>query len=310
MKSKFTIRFIKQGLEKPNLNSFSKYLFAFVIMMGLAVLPSCDKDEVEEAGNIPGMGNAGGELQVVEPFVEPDGFVIEEVRGVGEPATAAAQLAGSKGDLKSVAAVTTTRWGNYNSYGCGGRNIKIKLAIRNKRSYGRCLWLPRGCVFEVSDPSYQHGILACWTPIWVNANSIRHIILEVFCINQGKSGSNTNVTYRIKGVTKSLLMKKFLMRCNWRKINKEFYYGSSRDGMSSLKSMNSEDLEKYAELTDVLQDAIWTLTNGDGSLSEEQIDYIESLPMMPADAYPEGLGEEGYTPPEDWSEYGVDVVNE
>lgn len=291
-------------------NYLNRFLFTFIITLGLAVLSSCEKEEIEEAGNIPGMGNADGELQVVEPFVEPDGFIIEEVRGVGAPPSTNALLTDGKGDLKSVEAMTTTRWGNYNSYGCGGRNIKIKLAIRNKKSYGRCLWLPRGCVFEVSDPAYQHGILACWTPIWVNANSIRNIILEVFCINQGKSGSNSNVTYKIKGITNSVLMKKFLMRCNWRKVNKEFYYGYSSNGVSSLKSMSSGDLEKYAEITGVLQDAIWTVTNGDGTLTEEQIKFIEAIPMMPSGSYPEALDEEGYTPPEDWSEYGVEVVNE
>ncbi|MCT4647158.1 MAG: hypothetical protein N4A74_19370 [Carboxylicivirga sp.] len=285
-----------------------KLIFFFVFISGLALLTSCEKDDIEAAGDIPGMGDADGELLVKEPFVAPEGFAIEGINGVGEVSTTRAEFVPGKGYMQSVESATSTRWGDYNSYGCGGRFIKIKLSITNSKPYGRCLWLPRGLVFEVSHPDYQNGILACWLPLWVQGNSTRTVIIEVFCINEGKSGSDISVTYKIKGVTKSRLMMQMLNRFGWRMINKEFYYGQT-GGVSQLKSMSGSDLQRYVKITEVLQEAIWSVTNRDGKLTEEQIDFIESIPLMPEGSYPSELEEEGYIPPEDWNEYGVEIAN-
>ncbi|WP_430809895.1 MULTISPECIES: hypothetical protein [unclassified Carboxylicivirga] len=272
-----------------------KYTFNLIVIALMMSFAGCSSDE-EQAGEIPGMGTAEGVLQVVEDYQAPEGFVIGDGIGVNYGSS----NAGVKSYVPSTAALKSGS-GWFNSYG-SGRFIKIKLTITNVKDYGRCCWLPRGLVFEVSDPAYQHGMLMCWTPIWLRANQTRDIILEVFCINRGRSGSDTSVTYKVKGVTSSPVMKRFFQRLGWRKINKEFYYGTSAH-QYELKAMAAEDLAKYDEISENLQEALWTLTDGDGDLTQEQIDYINSIPLMPEGTYPAYLDDEGAIPPEDWQEY-------
>jgi len=53
-----------------------KFLVAVLVII-TGIMISCEKDDSKikgDPGNIPGMGDAGGELEVVAPFVLPEGI--------------------------------------------------------------------------------------------------------------------------------------------------------------------------------------------------------------------------------------------
>lgn len=269
-------------------------LLLIIAILGLG-FNSCEKEEMP--GEIPGMGNAGGELEVKSQFVEPEGIEISGLTGVSYNSPVSAQgFVEGKGYPKSG----SINMSNFSRYGSGGQWVKIKVNLKNTRNDGRCVWFPRGLVFKVSHPEYQNAILLCWTPVWVDANSTREIVLDVYCINKGKNGSDENVTYTIMGVTSSVVINKLLELIGWRMINIEFYQSPYQN--AKTKSLNADDFN-YNNMVVQLQDALWTLTNDGKELSQAQIDYINSLPMMPEGSYPANLDDEGALPPSNWREY-------
>jgi hypothetical protein len=48
-----------------------------------------------------------------------------------------------------------------------------------------------------------------------------------------------------------------------------------------------------------LQEIVWNITNGDG-MTEEDKEYIDSLPDLPAGVYPDGIYVEGFDLPASW----------
>lgn len=259
------------------------YFLTFLLVISFS---SCEKETGEEPGAIAGMGDASGEL-VVTPYDLPEGISIDgDISGVdlneNGSVTASAE---EKTLLKSWS------FGNsYPNYGNGGQWIKLKLTISNDYSGKRTLFFPKGLVFKVNKSEYQHGILLQWTWFVLNPNSTRSIYLNLFCINKGKHGSSDDVQYTMAGITKSSLMWTLLNKIGWRKINSEhiFPHNEALKSSGNLKSSEEDLVEYYEEISELLQDAVWSITNGDG-LTAQQIQEIEALPELEEGTYPEEL---------------------
>ena len=131
----------------------------------------------------------------------------------------------------------------------------------------------------------------CWTWVCFKPYEEREIVLHLFCINHGRLGSLLNTRFEILGVTTSPLMRWLLRRCNLRRLNYECF--PLHNPKASLKTGDT-----YNEITEVMQEAIWSLTNGDG-LSEEHEEFIDALPMLDADQLPPGIEELEFEPPPD-----------
>jgi hypothetical protein len=253
-----------------------KFINLFFIFALVAVgFTSCDEKE-EVPGGIPGMGNTPGKLEIKEPFVVPEGisFNIQS-----EDEITFDNLFSTKAQLKSTNSIGGV-------IGCGGSNlgnvftfwIRIKVMIQNRSNIDQCFTIPTGTVFWVSDQAYQNGITITPIEICVKKNSQWNYSVMLMCLNKGDNGSGTNVTYEAKGVTSSSAMWKLLNILN-NKICDIKYYSNYNSPSANLKSANALDLEKYKEIADHIQNAVWAITNGDG-LSEEQIDYLENIPDL------------------------------
>lgn len=273
------------------------YLMALLLVMSVY---SCQKEESEEAaGAIAGMGETSGEL-VVSPYELPDGIEIQgDINGVDvNEDNEVAAFAENKSLLKSW------NFGNsYPDYGNGGQWIKVRITVSNSHHSPRTIFFPKGLVFKVNHEGYQHGILLQWTWFVVNPGSSRTILLNLYCLNKGRNGSSSDAQYSIAGVTESRVMWKLLNRIGWRKINCEHYFPNN----SNLKSTNGlkgdEDLvEHYEDISNLLQDAVWSITNGDG-LTAQQIQEIEALPELEPGTYPEELENGVENAPFNFDEY-------
>ncbi len=250
-----------------------------VIIITILFLASCEKKENISAG-IPGMGETEGELEIKETFVATDGTldgITFNIQGA-EQITSDDLLSPSQNQLKS----TSLHW---NYYGCGGswHNssfkfwIRIKLTLTNSSDSEKCVVFPAGLVFKVNEPGYQNGILLQRVRVCIDPNTTKQIYLFTFCLNKGRDGSNANVTYTMPGITGSDWLWKYMLNIlENKKINIEnFLYTSSS---AQLKLANELDLTKFEEVSDHLQNAVWTLTNDGEELSQEQIDYLHSIP--------------------------------
>ena len=124
------------------------------ILVGFAVLTlisgSCQKENLDSPGNIQGMGNTPGNLEVKAPFTLPQGIsLIGDISGLSNPGT------------KTRESKSTT----YSLYGSGGKMIKLKLTLLNSTSKPRTVFFPKGLLWKCNVSGYQHAILllTTWT---------------------------------------------------------------------------------------------------------------------------------------------------
>jgi len=239
---------------------------------------SCEQ-ESEAPGGIPGMGETPGELEIRESFVPPEGVSYEVISGE--------ELA-----LSDVIGSEQTKLKSTNDYpeklicGSGGSLyqgeikfwITVKLTFTNISNKDRRITLKEGLIFKVVEKGYQNGCLLKRVIFYVKAHSSRTVSILAYCLNRGRDGSSEDLHYTIPGVTDSkVLWEKLLKSLTKRKVNIENFIMPSTP--ISLKSISADDIEKYIDIADHLQNMVWTLTNDGKELSQEQIDFIESLPV-------------------------------
>lgn len=268
------------------------------LMAGIVLITftACEKEVMEEPGNIPGMGDAVGELQA-DPFELPEGIeIVGSIGGIGDSSGGEAAVSGSP-SLKSTLSALNSQ--SYACYGSGGRWVKVAVTLKNSSNMYRTVFLPRGLLFKVNKEGYQHAMLLQWTWVCIKPMAERTFVLNLYCINRGLSGSDPHVEFSILGITNSDVMWSLLRLIGWRKINLEHYQVVSN--VSGLKA-SADDIRTYEEITEVLQDAIWSLTDGTG-LTEEQISFIESIPLLEEGSYPKALDDKTVEPPYYFDEY-------
>lgn len=270
-----------------------KILSSLVVAV-MILFTACQKEEIKETpGNIPGMGNAVGELEVVPYEFNEDIEFVSAIGGFDEGSVAE----------QGEASLKSTTTANCN-FGSGGKYVKVRMTIKNTNpTKWRSVFFPRGCVFKVNLKDYQHAILLDWAWPCIAPGATRTITLHLYCINKGKHSSDAQANFDIVGITKSPTMWLLLNRIALRKINWEHYHANIEVNKAGLKSSN-EELAEYDEITKVLQDCVWAITNGTG-LSEEQVKFIESLPKLEDDTYPKELDDKNIEAPYWFDEYTV-----
>ena len=157
--------------------------------------------------------------------------------------------------------------------------ITVKLTFTNRSNINRRITLPEGLVFQVVEKGYQNGMLLKRVIFYVKAHSKRTVSVIAACLNRGRDGSNEDLHYTIPGVTGSKeVWEKLLKSLDGRKVNIENFIVPP--SAQSLKTANAEGLDKYMEIADHLQKMVWTLTNDGKDLSQDQKEYLESIPLL------------------------------
>lgn len=220
-------------------------LVTFCFIVAVTFL-SCSKDkkDKDDAGNIPGMGDTGGNLEVEETAFYPiQSFIIGDITGV---------------DVNPLP--------TENVIGSGGGWVILDVEIENTTDKEADFYLLGGSVIECQEPNYQHAICIERVDLIVDANSSKRINLLVYCINRGRSGSSPDISYIIKGISSSDRIMRLVETLENKKIDVLDYLPDGK--------------QEFVELSRKLQDIIWEITNGEG-LSDEDWDFINSLPNVP-----------------------------
>lgn len=238
-----------------------KVVYAVAILLLVAgSFVSCEKSDSkskkEVPGQIPGMGNAGGELEVKAPFVLPEGIsLVGVIRGAGdstEPRTGEAVIGASTQLKEDYIPVL----------GSGGQWLALELIFENATSVNKDVVIPAGCVFEVQQEGYQHGIALQDVRIHVLGNNQLQIKLYLYCINKGKEGSSSVTTYVIRGVSTSEWIGLLVDALEYKMID--------------ISEFTPEELEEYNRITLAIQDIVWAITNGYG-VNQTDWDFINAL---------------------------------
>ena len=241
-------------------------LLSFFVTVSLLLFVACQEDDTnrkETAGNIQGMGNAGGELQA-EVYDFHEGLVFSEISGVGNTELAASLKSESDGIV-----ITGSTQGS-------GDQVIVELTIENTNTEDACLsaWFRAGTVFGSNIEGVQNGILLAPVDVCVPAGKTKTFILYLYCLNLGMDNPDGNDSYEFLGVTTSKTVLELINALKFKKVNYEHYVAYPEVGWS------------YNEVKNKLQEILWKITNGSG-MDANDIAYINSLPDLPTGVFPE-----------------------
>ena len=228
-----------------NLIIMRKIILLFTFLFVVASFLSCQKNKNnnDDPGNIPGMGDAGGELEVEDTLSFPmESFFVGDITGC-------------------EANVIPTD----NPVGSGGEWVILDFSIENKTDKDANFYLLGGSVIECQEENYQHAICIQRLDILVEAETTKNCKLLVYCINKGRSGSSPDITYLIKGVSSSDRMMRLVDALEDKKIDIREYLPDNKN--------------EFKEISKAIQDIVWAITNGSG-LSDEDWTFINSLPLI------------------------------
>lgn len=220
------------------------FLVTFSFIVAVTFL-SCSKDksDKDDPSNIPGMGEAGGELEVEGPSSYPiQPSIIGDITGV------------------EVNPLPTD-----NAVGSGGGWVILDLEIENTTDEPADFYLLGGSVIECRKVGYQHAICINRIDVSVEAESSKNIKLLVYCINRGRSGSSPDISYIIKGVSSSDRMMRLVEALEDKKIDIRDYLPDNKN--------------EFIEISKKIQDIVWAITNGSG-LSDDDWTFINSLTVI------------------------------
>ncbi|MCZ4693998.1 hypothetical protein [Ancylomarina euxinus] len=243
-----------------------KIKFILITLMFLSgTIISCEKNDSqskEEPGNIPGMGDAGGELEIAAPFVLPPGIsIVGEVRGAGDSSVSLVgeNFLRSESNLKDYEGM----------YGSGGQWVLLNMVFENTTKEDQEVIIPAGCVFEYNrddnetdDNNYQNGICLQEIRITIFGSTQLNVVLFLYCVNKGKEGSSSLVSYIIRGTSTSELI--------------DFLVDALRYKMIDINDFAPEEMDEYNSITDRIQEIVWAITNGSG-LTQADKDFIDDL---------------------------------
>lgn len=235
-------------------------------------------ERIEKPGNIPGMGDTPGTLQA-EKYEFNEGLSFSSFTGISNNSTSSI--------LKSTA--TDEIIYEFEEFTQGsGDQVVLKVTITNNSDECRTAWFRAGTVFQVNKDGYQNAILLAPVAVCVDAGQSKTVILNLYCLNLGKEGSDETASYEFLGVTTSETMLQLLDRLRYRMINYEHlvaYY----------------DLDLYIQIKDKLQEIVWAITNGTGTV-DDYMDFINTIPKVDGlGLYPDGIYNENPSLPDcDW----------
>lgn len=232
-----------------------KYISLFIAISFIGLI-SCESDSL---GDIEGMGDNTGKLLVKEPFIFPQGILLlGDVTGAENPG------------LKSTGLKSTFDTKSSISFFGSGRYIRLQLNLLNTRDYARTVFFPKGLVWRCNNGDYQNGLTCQTTWVCIPANTSRSINVDVYCANANLLSNPTLLTtYQILGVTTSKTLWGLLDLIGWKRINYEMYnINTKADGPT------------YEEITEKLQVMVHQLTDLGIGLTEEDIEFLNSIPEL------------------------------
>jgi hypothetical protein len=247
-----------------------KKTLVFIIILSLIGFTSCEKTESEVPGQIPGMGNTPGKLQVKESYSLPSGIIITSAITGLEPTKSGSESLKSAEDIKSDI-----------SWFGSGKLVRLKLTLLNSKNSACTVFFPKGLVWECQQGSFQHGLQIQTIWVTIQPNDSRTIIIDLYCVNLGIPAPDHTASFKILGVTNSQVMWSLLSLINWRKVNYEMIYGTIHFGKGS-----TEVGPTYDEITNRLQGIVHDLTNRGLAISEEDKAFILGIPELSPEDIP------------------------
>lgn len=237
------------------------------VLLGLIIVSffslfSCEKEKLDTPGNISGMGNTSGDLEIKEFFELPKGInLVGDITGVKSPVGKSGEIGQSLGDAKA----------DFSIFGSGGF-VRLKLTLSNFRDYPITVFFRKGLVFRCNYGGFQQGLCAQTTWACIQPHSVRSLYVDLYCLNKGIPAPDQTGKYSILGITGSQTMWNLLNLIGWRKINYEMCYPRFHKGIEAEPT--------YEEIIARMQTIVHNLTNDGLEITAEDKAFLESIPEL------------------------------
>lgn len=244
---------------------------------------SCEgKDDGPETadyapGEIPGLGEAGGEL-TGSPFALPAGVTLAgEITGAGDYADywnealvargGALTFTEKDGTTRTAAHAPATRADAVTGYfGSGYGFVDLLIPLKNTTAGPVTVTFPAALILRSVSGDCQNGVLIKKATVDVPAGTGYTVCLSFYCGNASKGSAGSGDDYVWGVVSDAAPLLDLCERVKGKKINIEEFDPADFD-----------DLYIYRDQIDRLQDIVWNITDDEG-LTEEDIAYINALP--------------------------------
>lgn len=260
-----------------------KYLFLLACLF-CCIIVSCSKDDDEPQpkdyapGEIPGLGNAEGELTGT-PFKLPDGVELTgEITGGGDldrywnlsydESSSNYAFTAKDGTVTTRSLAPKTRAGeNAYYFGSGYGYVDLIIPMRNSRSSSVTVTFPAALILRNDAGDCQNGVLIKKVTVTIPAGADYHLNLAFYCGNADKGAAGGSDRYSLGVVSDAKPLLDLCDRVKNKKINIE-----------EFDPTKQEDFSTYNEQRNSFQNIVWLITD-DSGLTETEISYINSLPI-------------------------------
>lgn len=257
-------------------------LFLLAGILGCAAI-SCDKNDDSgpqsvdyPPGEIPGLGNADGELTGT-PFTLPDGVTLTgDITGKGSQydywdfsrfSSNQYAFTTKEGIITTRSFIPKTRAGEEQHYfGSGYGYVDLLIPMRNSRSSSVTVTFPAALILRNDAGDCQNGVMIKKVTVTIPAGTDYHLNLAFYCGNAHKGSAGSNDRYSLGVVSDAKPLLDLCDRVRNKKINIE-----------EFSPTNREDYDMYDSQKSRLQAIVWQVTDEKG-LTEEDWAYIDALP--------------------------------
>ncbi len=259
-----------------------KILRLTAILLALPLLlASCGGDDDkktpdggETSGNIPGLGNTGGELAGT-PFTLPTGVTLTgEITGNGRTSDYWNDVHSYRFTQKDCTAVTMTSSPKTRAeeaatghFGSGFGFVTLRIPLNNGNDSPTTVTFPAALIMRSLSGDTQHGVLIKKATVTIPAHTDYILNLAFYCGNEDRAAAWGDDQYMWGVVSNAAPLLDLCERVKNKKINIEEY-----------DPAKPEDRETYNSHLFMLQAAVWEVTDGNGLSEGWTIPYINSLP--------------------------------
>ena len=250
------------------------FLLTLSILSILTLFPSCVKDDetVENPGELAGLGDQSGDLQGAK-FSLPSGIELNgKIMGLSYaspfdsdpyflPNPAKVKKIESQGSMVKQARNVSSY---YDTVLGSGYYVMVLIPLKNTTNQDRELILPARLIIKAKSSDDQNGILLKETKLSIPAGKTYNVALCMYCGNLNKNSSSSKSEYEWGVISNSSLIKELTDILADRKINIE-----------EFTSSNSETY--YSQISEI-QDILWSITDSNSGLSNEDKTWLKSLP--------------------------------
>jgi len=254
------------------------------LLCSVLMVTACSSDDDENnapnylPGEIPGLGEAGGQLTGTT-FVLPTGIKLQEqIKGYGGyiyarsssvPVSYSEIFAEKERQLQNTPLVLRASAASDADVIVGsGYFVSVLCILNSTNNTDTEVVFPAGLIVKALSSDHQNGVLLKKTSVVVPKNGSLKVALVMYCGNAGRSASSSSYEYEWGVVTNSDLILDLCNRLKDKKINFEEF-------------SKNEGLDVYKEQVDVIQGILWSLTDGYSTsegISESDKKWIADLP--------------------------------